>query len=189
MKDYFKKNRVLTQINQGNENTFLQMYNYYAPKLFRHIYYRLNSRELAEDIAQQVFYKTWQYITNSTNKIDNLNAFLYKTTNNLITDYYRKSERGNISINNISIELERKISDETSYINDVDHDLETVKVNKSIELLKPEQQKLIIWRYFDDLSISEIAKISGKSKNAVYVGVHRALKDLKKLTIEMYEKI
>jgi len=128
MKEYFQKNEILAKINQGDEDIFLQMYNYYAPRLFRHICYRLSSRELAEDIAQQVFYKTWQYIISSENKIDNLNAFLYKTTNNLITDYYRKSVRENLSLDDIDNRLEDKLFTKSACAEVVDQEFEKIKV-------------------------------------------------------------
>lgn len=183
MKDFFKKKNVLGKINQGDEDTFLKVYDFYTPKLFRHAYYRIGSKEVAQDIAQQVFFKTWQYLMTKNNKIDNLNAFLYRSTNNLIADYYRKAERGNITIDDEdgNTEIEKKLSTEPSYINEIDHDLEIEKVKKVLNNLKPEYQDLITWRYLDDLSINEIAKVSGKSKNAVYVGIHRSLKELQKI--------
>ncbi|MFA6995560.1 MAG: RNA polymerase sigma factor [Patescibacteria group bacterium] len=189
MKAYFQEKQILAKINQGDEDTFLKMYNYYAPRLFKHACFRLGSREQAEDMAQQVFYKTWQYIINSEHKIDNLNAFLYKTLNNLIADYYRRPGNENISLDNPSNGLEEKLSVEPLYEEAIDQDLEKNKVRESLKQLTVDQQKLIIWRYFDDLSVSEIAKVSGKSFNAVYVGIHRSLKELKKVTNEVYEKI
>ena len=186
MKDYFKKKQVLEKINSGDENIFLQMYDFYAPKLFRHAYYRVNVKEVAEDITQQVFYKMWQYLLNENNKIDNVNAFLYQTTNNLITDYYRKAERKNIAIDE---ELENKLPAETSNNNIVDRNIEIEKIKTALTYLKPDQQKMITWRYLDDLSIKEISKISGKSKNAVYVNLHRSIKQLQNIIAKNYEKI
>jgi len=184
MKDYFKRRDVLAKINQGDENAFLKMYDFYAPKLFRHVYYRTGVKEVAEDIAQQVFYKIWQYLLTSENKIDNLNAFLYRSANNLIADYYRKAERKNITIDgeNNSMEVEKKLSAEPSYIKETDQGLAIETIKRSLKQLSPEYQQLITWRYLDDLSITEITKISGKSRNAIYVGIHRALKELKKIT-------
>ncbi len=182
MKDYFKKSEFLVQINRGDEKAFLQMYDFYAIQLLRHLSYRLNSRETAEDMTQQVFYKVWQYLMGGENKIDNLNAFLYRIADNLLSDYYRKSERKNISLDDDpSHDLERKLAVEPSYSEEIDQGSAVSQVKKSLARLTEDQQKLIIWRYFDDLSISEIAEVSGKSSNAVYVGLHRALKDLKKL--------
>ena len=42
-----------------------------------------------------------------------------------------------------------------------------------------EYQDVIIYRYLDELSISEIAKIMEKSEGAVRVTLHRALKTLR----------
>lgn len=184
MKDYFKQAKVLAQINQGDEKAFLEVYDFYAPKLFRHVSYRLSSREAAEDITQQVFCKVWQYLAGEGNKIDNLNAFLYRTTNNLLTDYYRRSDRRNISLDDkLGNDLENKLSFKPLYSDKIDHDLTATRVKESLEQLKEPQKELITWRYFDDLSISEISKISGKSQNSVYVGIHRAIKDLEKILV------
>ena len=183
MKEYFQEKQILAKINQGDEASFLEVYNYYAPKLFRHACYRLSSREQAEDISQQVFYKTWQYIIKPENRVENLNAFLYKTINNLITDYYRKPGENSLSLGDVSSEVEEKFFSESTNIDSIDQDLEKIKVKEAMRLLKPDQQQYITWRYLDDLSITEIAKISGKSTGAVYVAIHRALKDLKKVII------
>ncbi len=171
----------MARINQGDPNTFLEVYNFYAPKLFRHIYYRVSSRETAEDLAQQVFYKVWQYLVAAEKKIDDLNAFLYRTANNLVVDHYRKAERKDIKINE---DLERTLTVETSDVAEIDRDFDLDLIKRALNLLSEEQKNLIIWRYLDDMSIKEIAKISGKSKNAVYVALHRAVKELKKITNE-----
>ena len=117
------------------------------------------------------------------NQIDNLNAFLYRTATNLITDYYRSSARKDIALENVE---EKKFASQPSYIDETDHNLELNKVKKALIKLTEEKQQLIIWRYLDNLSIAEISQLSGRSKNAVYVSLHRALKELKKI-IKNYE--
>ena len=52
-------------------------------------------------------------------------------------------------------------------------------MRKAICFLRDEYQNLIIWRYVDELSIPEIAKITGKTEGNVRVGVHRAMEALK----------
>ena len=51
---------------------------------------------------------------------------------------------------------------------------------KILSKLKEDYQNYIIWRYLDELSISEISQIAGKSQQSVRVGVHRALQALKR---------
>lgn len=187
MNDYFKTSKVLDKINQGDETEFRFLYNYYCPKLFRHLCFRVDSRELAEDISQQVFYKTWQYIIKPGTRIDNINAFLYRIANNLLTDHYRQSGRIPLHLDDLDENvIERQSSGNTSSISDeLDNDLEAKKVRAALNLLKAEQKELIIWRYFDELSIGEIAKISGKSPNAIYVNLHRSIKMLKSKLVNL----
>ena len=47
--------------------------------------------------------------------------------------------------------------------------------------LRPETRDLLVMRYIDDLPIGHIAQTTGKKKNAIYVALHRAVKELKEL--------
>ena len=78
---------------------------------------------------------------------------------------------------------------EPSNTNTVDRNIDIEKIKAALTYLKPDQQQTITWRYLDDLSIAEIAKISGKSKNAVYVNLHRSIKQLQNIIKKNYEKI
>lgn len=178
MQQDFKNPEFLAKINQGDNQAYLQAYNYYLPKIFNHTYYRIGCRQTAEDIAQQTFLKTWQYIVKTESQIINLNAFFYKTANNLITDFYRKAERKNIAIDD---EVEKKLAAEPSYIREVNINLETKKVKTALCKLNDEAKKLIIWRYLDEMSIKEISQICNQPQDNIYVRLHRALKELKKI--------
>ena len=50
---------------------------------------------------------------------------------------------------------------------------------RTLNNLKEDYQDVIIYRYLDELSVPEIAKIVQKSEDAVRVSLHRALKSLK----------
>jgi RNA polymerase sigma-70 factor (ECF subfamily) len=178
MRQDFKKPEFLAKINQGDCEAFLQAYGYYLPKIFNHAYYRVNCRATAEDISQQTFLKTWQYLAEAESPIANLNAFLYKTANNLIIDFYRKAERKNIGLND---EVDKKSAVEPSYIGEVERGLEIEAVKTALLKLSDEHKKLITWRYLDEMSIAEISKICNQPPNNIYVGLHRALKELKKI--------
>ena len=184
MIDFVKNKDFLAKINQGDQDAFLTVYRIYATKLFRHVYYRVNQKETAEDLTQQIFFKTWEYLLEPENNIDNLNAFLYKTANNLITDYYRSAQRRNLSLNEFGDEMDIPV--QSSVIDDTDKIIKLANLKLALNQINDWYRQLIIWRYLDDLSILEIAKISDKSANAVYVGLHRALKQLQKV-IKQYE--
>ena len=60
----------------------------------------------------------------------------------------------------------------------VESDMSQVRL--ALSEINEDYQDLIILRYLDQLSIPEIAEISGKSEGAVRVSLHRAMQDLKK---------
>lgn len=48
------------------------------------------------------------------------------------------------------------------------------KVRETVQALSPRDREVVVLRYFDDLSPAEIAVLTGQSKNAVEVRLHRA---------------
>ena len=60
----------------------------------------------------------------------------------------------------------------------MDTEQKEITKKKSFKTLQ-EYQEVIVWRYIDDLSVPEIAKMLNKSEEAVRVTIHRAMKALK----------
>ena len=47
--------------------------------------------------------------------------------------------------------------------------------------LKKDSRDILVMKYVDDLSTQEIAKITDKSENAIYITISRGLKELKEI--------
>ena len=62
------------------------------------------------------------------------------------------------------------------------------QIKRALVNLRDEYQNFIIWRYLDEMSISEIAQITEKSEGSVRVGVHRALAALKDAKFPIYDE-
>ncbi len=179
--EIFKQASWLRKLNNRDEAAFVECYDFYAPKLYRHAFYRLGSKELAEDVVSEVFIKTWEFLTDPNKKISNLKAFLYRVANNLIIDYYRGQERQSILIDEV---LAAQLGDMGRAKEKMINKLEFEAVLKSLEKLNSETRKILIWRYIDQLDIREISEITGKKANAIYVAIHRGLKEIKKIINE-----
>ena len=50
----------------------------------------------------------------------------------------------------------------------------SARVREAVRRLSPRDREVVVLRYFDDLSAGEIANLTGQSKNAVEVRLHRA---------------
>src|SRR3989338_9456129 len=80
----------LFRLNSFDTEDFIEIYRFYVDRIYRYIFMRVRSKEDAEDMASEVFKRTWEYIYKKENNIAYLNAFFFQTAKNLITDYYRK---------------------------------------------------------------------------------------------------
>ncbi len=184
LEELFKEANWLRKLNKRDIEAFSQCYDFYAPKIYRHAFYRLGSKEAAEDVTSEVFVRVWEFLTEPTNKIQNLKAFLYRIANNLIIDQYRNKGRQPILIDEV---MERGLGDEGREMEKLDSKFEFEALLDSLEKLNQETREILLWRYVDGLSIKEIAEITEKTKNAVYVTIHRGLKELKKIIKNNYE--
>ncbi len=155
---------------------FLKAYEDYADAIFRHCFFRLRqNRELAKDMTQETFVKTWQYIARG-NHIDNIRAFLYRTATNLIIDYARKQKP-------LSLDELRDEGFEPSYEEEetIALMIDAEQAKKLIDELDEPYRAAIVMRFLDELSPKEIASITGQTPNAVSVRINRALKKVRAL--------
>lgn len=157
---------------------FSEIYDQSIDKIYRFVYLKVNSREIAEDLCSETFLRGWEAFKASQNqnkpKIENPSAFLYKIARNLITDHYREKGKAQIiSVENTRIVDPRVNLEEKAALNS-----EMERVRLALVNIKEDYQDVIIWSYLDQLSGAEIAQILDKSEGAVRVMLHRALKAL-----------
>ncbi len=154
---------------------FTKIYYQYIEKIYRFIFLKVNCEETAKDLTSETFLKTWEkFREKKGNPIKNIQAFLYKTAQNLVINYYRKK------MNFVPIE-ELPLSDPKTNLEEKankDSDLERIK--RALKNLSQEYQNVIVWYYLDGFSIKEISQMIGKSEGAVRVLIHRAIQKLKK---------
>ena len=78
-------------MNNSNDK-FGQIYDEYIEKIYRFVYLKVNSEDLAEDITSKVFLSGWEAYQKNP-EIGNIGAFLYKIARNNVIDYYREKDR------------------------------------------------------------------------------------------------
>jgi len=153
---------------------FSSIYDKYVDKIYRFIFIKVSSQEIAEDLCSETFLRGWQ-VFKEREDIENPPAFLYQIARNLIIDHYREKGKAKIvSAEYTPIVDPREDLEEKANLSS---DLEEVR--RSLANLKGDYQDVIIYRYLDELSVPEIAKILEKSEGTVRVTLHRALKTLK----------
>ena len=162
--------------SQEIEKQFHKAYDEHADAIFRHCFFRVFDREIAKELTQDAFMRTWDYLV-KRGKIENIRAFLYKTATNLVIDYARKKKFRN----HASLEALQESGFEPvkkSIAADVHVDI-TIAV-AAIDTLKTVYRDVIYLRYVHGFGPKEIAARLGLSENVVSVRINRGLKKLQK---------
>jgi RNA polymerase sigma-70 factor (ECF subfamily) len=160
---------------------FGEIYDQYIDKIYRFVYLKVSSQEIAEDITSKVFLKGWEAFQAQNTEIKNQGAFLYQIARNAVIDHYREKGRSKV----VSIDASSQIADPGTSAHDkaiLSADIGIIKT--AIKKLKKEHQDIIIWHYLEDMPIANIAELLDKPAGTVRVMLHRGLKDLKDIIKE-----
>ena len=122
-------------------------------KIYRYCYFKLHSRELAEDVTQETFLRYFQHY----NCITTASALkcLYTIARNLCVDEYRKPQMESI---------DESISDNTME----ERLITNLTVKTALSKLALDEQELLLLRYVNEVPVSTLGKIYGLSRFAIY---------------------
>lgn len=161
---------------------FSQIYDQYVGKIYRFVFIKVSSEDVAKDLTSETFVRCWNSLCKSDN-IENVQAFLYRIAKNLIVDHYREKARTSAtSIENMPI-----IDPKIDLLGRAELNSDISNVRLAISKINSDYQDVIIWHYLDELSIGEIAETLKKSEGAVRVMLHRALESLREELGEVKE--
>jgi RNA polymerase sigma-70 factor (ECF subfamily) len=158
-----------------NKQEFLRTFNAYGDAIFRFCVLKVSSREIAQDISQEVFTRYWQALRKGED-FKNERAYLYTVARNLIIDWYRKKKESSLdTLTDAGIEFQ---GDAANSISDKSEIREVLEV---IDQLDEDDREVMLLRYVEGFSPKEIAQLLSESPNAISVRIHRALKKVQDL--------
>lgn len=165
---------------------FAILYDTYIQKIYRFVLLKVTHPTEAEDITSDIFLKTWKYLidTEKSKTVSSFSGLVYTITRNAVIDYYRTRGRqdGQLCwIDSIDPTQEQQFVDNTS-AKRIQNKTDATFLLNTLRSMKQEYQDIIIMRYFDELSIAEIAEILDKSRTNIRVTLHRAMHALKRMS-------
>jgi RNA polymerase sigma-70 factor (ECF subfamily) len=154
---------------------FSEIYDQYIEKIYRFVYLKVSSQEIAQDLTSKVFVRGWEAFQKDANGIKNPKAFLYQIARNSVIDHYREKGKMNIVSSDY---MAPAIDDRTNLYETaiLASDMDIVKA--SILNLKKDYQDILIWHYIDGMPVDEIGQVLAKPIGTVRVMLHRGLKAL-----------
>ena len=166
---------LLAKAKQGEQAALAEIYNLYFKKIYRFIFFRVGHKEIAEDLAEDVFLKAFGKLS-TLSEDGALVGWLYQIARNIVIDYYRH-KKTTVALD----EVENTLEYETNVIDLVDLQGQHKVLLKLIKELSPEQQIVTKLKFFEDLDNDEIAALLHKTEGAIRVIQHRAISKLKDL--------
>src|SRR3989344_6691072 len=86
------------------QQQFGKIYDKYIEKIYRFVFLKVDSQEIAEDLTSEVFTRGWESFKREKCDIKNMQAFLYQIARNLIVDHYReKAQKKFVPIENTTL--------------------------------------------------------------------------------------
>lgn len=159
----------------GDTDAFDVLVRKYYSAIYQFCYRRLNGdADTAADITQDVFLKLLENI-HSVRMVGKFQNYLLTIAVNTCNNYFKRAKP-------IYTELEvLDIADDTdSSLEQIIQDENKMEVRKAIDTLPDYQKEVIILRFYYDLKIREIAKITKSSVPTVKSRLQQGLKKLRR---------
>ncbi|MBC7922503.1 MAG: RNA polymerase sigma-70 factor [Ferruginibacter sp.] len=99
--------QLAARLKAGDRDAFVVIYQRYWEKLYAFAYARLQSKEAAEDIVQDIFIRLWSH--RAERNIENLNAYLSASLKYEVLDHFRSQSVHRKHDRNLAESLGRSI--------------------------------------------------------------------------------
>jgi RNA polymerase sigma-70 factor, ECF subfamily len=162
---------------QQDRESFALLYDRYLDRIYRFCYRRLDSREAAEDATSAVFTKALTALGTYQERPGGFRAWIFTIAHNVVTDVYR--DRGRRPSEPLADDFDVVDSDPSPEDAAVASD-ERRRLRALLTHLTPDQQQVIELR-LEGLSGAEIGEILGRSRGAINLAQHRAVRRLQRV--------
>ncbi len=150
---------------QRDSVAWSEIYSQHYEAVYKYMVGRLGRKEVAEDLAAQVFLEALQSIDTYKDQGRPLLAWLYGISRNLIRSGARRSRRGQQADQVIQGQAEE---DQRVSISMGSLGVESLDLARGLETLSKDQREVLILRFFVGMSAKETGQIVGKTEQAVY---------------------
>lgn len=166
-----------TQEDLCIEKESAYIFEVYYKRVYNYIYYRVNSRHIAEDLTSQVFEKIlFKFNTYSESKSP-FEVWLFTIVRNVVTDYFRSQKRYRLLPLDIIKEfVSRDKTPESMVVVAETND----QLAQALNILNERERHIIALKFGANLRNKEIAALLDIAESNVGVILYRTMKKLKK---------
>jgi RNA polymerase sigma-70 factor (ECF subfamily) len=176
-----EQQELIRRAKECDSSAFAKIYEYYYEDVYNYIYHRVPGASVTEDLTAEVFLRVLESIDSYTFRGVPLAVWLFRIARNLIADYFRRGP------GLVEVPLKEGVLPPEAGADDVfERELTQQQLVRALSNLTEDQQDVIILRFVDGFSATDVAQILGKSKGAIHSLQHRALNSLNRVLEELF---
>ena len=171
-------NELIPLVLKGDQQAYKVLVERYQSYIFTLAFRLMQSREDAEEVAQDVFVKAYRSLADFKGG-SKFSTWIYTIAHNTAITYLRKKKQKILAIDDESAFMQLENQESDFKANQVEDKSRKDMVNRAIDMLPPDDAQIITLFYKGDQSLDEIASIMGIETNTVKVRLFRARQKLK----------
>jgi RNA polymerase sigma-70 factor (ECF subfamily) len=164
---------LLALVQRGDEPAMASLFDRYSKIVYSVALRVLRDPALAEDVLQEIFMQIWRKPESFTATRGSLGGWLAVVSRNRSIDVLRR-KRPTDSVDDIVLSSPYNLADEG------ERNIMIEKARTAMHLLPAEQRKTLEMAFFDGLTHSEIAEMTGDPLGTVKTRIRSALLSLRK---------
>jgi RNA polymerase sigma-70 factor (ECF subfamily) len=164
---------LLTRVQHGDDRAMAVLFDRYSKIVYSVSLRVLRDTAAAEDVMQEIFMQIWRSPTSFTSAKGSLGGWLSVVARNRSIDTLRR-RRPSEQVEDMNLVSSTNLADES------ERNLMMEKARAVVVLLPPEQRKTLEMAFFDGLTHSEIAEMTGDPLGTVKTRIRSALLTLRK---------
>jgi RNA polymerase sigma-70 factor (ECF subfamily) len=168
--------KLLLGVAKGDEASFAELYQVTSPKLYAVAVRILRSKEVAEEVLQESYFKVWERARDFNPTIASPMTWMATIVRNRALDEVRR--RAARPFADVS-ELDNVESEDEHPLNAIERSEDLERLLRCLEGLEPEKRQIVRLAYLHGLSREALAKLFNRPEGTIKTWLHRSLAQLK----------
>ena len=171
--DHLTDEELVQNIVAKNDTLlFGVLYDRYAKMVYNKCYGFARSQDEAEDLTQDVFLMLFVKLASFKGK-SKFSTWLYSFTYNFCVNYVNRNKQRKMSDKSVPMDdVDYKVADEVS--DDRIYEMKANKLEKALGMISAEDKSILLLKYQDGASIKELSELMELGESAIKMRLKRA---------------
>ncbi|MGH9317914.1 MAG: RNA polymerase sigma factor [Thermoanaerobaculia bacterium] len=157
---------LLDAIRNGDRKAVARFVDLHADAVYRFIHHRLDRREALDDLVQEVFLAAWKALPRFRGESE-IRTWLLGIARHKISDYYRQKLQGPHLVEGQDDDR----PENRTLLPDIEERLDRqrleARTRQVLSALPDQYRAVLMWRYWDQRSLAEMAAMTGNTEKSI----------------------